>query len=34
MHVPLALPGNIILLKLQLIAMANGIFKTFADSFG
>ena len=34
MHVILALPGSILLLKLQLIAMANGLFKTFADSFG
>ena len=29
----LALSGNIPLLKLLLIAMANGLLKTFADSF-
>ena len=33
MHAILALSGNIPLLKLLLIAMANGLLKTFADSF-
>ena len=36
-HATLALPGNIPLLKLLLIAIANGLLKTFADnsiSFG
>ena len=32
-HTILALSGNIPLLKLLLIAMANGLLKTFADSF-
>ena len=32
-HAILALSGNIPLLKLLLIAMANGLLKTFADSF-
>ena len=33
MHAILALPGNIPLLKQLLIAMANALVKTFADSF-
>ena len=33
MHAILALSGKISLLKLLLIAMANGLLKTFADSF-
>ena len=32
-HAILALSGNIPLLELLLIAMANGLLKTFADSF-
>ena len=32
-HEILALAGNIPLLKLLLIAMANGLLKTFADSY-
>ena len=33
MHAILALSGNFPLLKLLLIVMANGLLKTFADSF-
>ena len=33
MHAILALSGNIPLLKQLLIAMANSLLKTFADSF-
>ena len=32
-HANLALSGNIALLKQLLTAMANGLLKTFADSF-